>query len=101
MRFEGIRSSSGMASSTSGAERERIPAGRPLGQTEKRNGSSRWLEEATDARILAIPRLFGLLYGPIEDRLPLGDAWRAAMRRKFPDTWDGSTPSEGPPTSFA
>jgi len=44
----------------------------------------KWLEEATDSRILAIPRFFGFLYGPIEDRLPLGQAWRAAMKRRLP-----------------
>ncbi len=57
---------------------------KPSEQGEKKNRALRWLEEATDARILTIPRLFGLLYGPIEDRLPLGDAWRASMRRKIP-----------------
>ena len=46
------------------------------GEEKKKNRVLRWLEGATDARILTIPRLFGLLYGPIEDRLPLGDAWR-------------------------
>lgn len=51
---------------------------------EKKNRFLRWLEEATDARILTIPRLFGLLYGPIEDRLPIGDAWRASMKRRIP-----------------
>jgi len=56
----------------------------PSGEVEKKNRVLRWLEDATDARILTIPRLFGLLYGPIEDRLPLGDAWRASMRRKLP-----------------
>lgn len=54
------------------------------GQEKTRNRVLRWLEEATDARILSIPRLFGLLYGPIEDRLPLGEAWRASMQRKLP-----------------
>ena len=54
------------------------------GQTKKKNRILQWLEEATDARILTIPRLFGFLYGPIDDRLPLGDAWRAAMRRRLP-----------------
>jgi len=44
----------------------------------------RWLEDVTDARILTIPRLFGLLYGPIEDRLPLREAWRASMQRRLP-----------------
>ncbi len=56
-------------------------------ESDQNKGRSRilkWLEEATDARILSIPRLFGLLYGPIEDRLPLGEAWRASMRRRLP-----------------
>jgi quinol-cytochrome oxidoreductase complex cytochrome b subunit len=44
----------------------------------------RWLAEATDASILAIPRLFGLVYGPIQDRLSLPEAWRAAMERRLP-----------------
>lgn len=44
----------------------------------------KWLEDATDSRILAIPRFFGFLYGPIEDRLPLGQAWKAAMNRRLP-----------------
>lgn len=44
----------------------------------------KWLVEATDASILAIPRLFGLVYGSIEDRLSLPEAWRAAMDRKLP-----------------
>ena len=43
-----------------------------------------WLSRATDASILAIPRLFGLVYGPIEDRLTLPDAWRKAMGRRLP-----------------
>ncbi len=51
---------------------------------KKRNRILQWLEDATDARILTIPRLFGFLYGPIDDRLPLGDAWRAAMQRRLP-----------------
>ncbi|MFC1791223.1 cytochrome bc complex cytochrome b subunit [Gemmatimonadota bacterium] len=54
------------------------------GQEPRKNRVLRWLEEATDARILGIPRLFGLLYGPLDDRLSLGEAWRAAMRRKIP-----------------
>ncbi len=54
------------------------------GQEKSKNRVLEWLEGATDARILTIPRLFGLLYGPIEDRLPLGEAWRASMRRKLP-----------------
>ncbi len=54
------------------------------GQEKNKNRVLQWLEKATDARILSIPRLFGLLYGPIDDRLPLGEAWRASMRRKLP-----------------
>jgi quinol-cytochrome oxidoreductase complex cytochrome b subunit len=42
------------------------------------------LEDATDARILVIPRFFGLLYGPIADRLALGEAWQESMRRRLP-----------------
>lgn len=44
----------------------------------------RWLEKATDVRILGIPRLFGVIYGRMEDRDSIGSAWRAAMRRKLP-----------------
>jgi quinol-cytochrome oxidoreductase complex cytochrome b subunit len=44
----------------------------------------KWLEDATDSRILAIPRFFGFLYGPIEDRLPLGQAWKTALKRRLP-----------------
>jgi len=54
------------------------------GGKKKPNPILEWLERATDARILSIPRLFGLLYGPIDDRLPLGEAWRASMRRRIP-----------------
>jgi len=51
---------------------------------KEKRGFLGWLEKATDARILTIPRLLGLLYGPIEDRLPLREAWRASMRRRLP-----------------
>ena len=44
----------------------------------------KWLEDATDSRILAIPRFFGVLYGPIDDRLSLGQAWKASMKRRLP-----------------
>jgi quinol-cytochrome oxidoreductase complex cytochrome b subunit len=44
----------------------------------------RWLEEATDVRILAIPRLFGLLYGRMQDSDSIGEAWRKAMDRRLP-----------------
>jgi len=54
------------------------------GQEKEKNRILRWLEDATDARLLVIPRFFGLMYGPIEDRLPLGDAWRASMQRRLP-----------------
>ncbi len=54
------------------------------GREKKKSPVLQWLEKATDARILSIPRLFGLLYGPIDDRLPLGEAWRASMRRRIP-----------------
>lgn len=54
------------------------------GPTEKKNPILEWLEKATDSRILTIPRMFGLLYGPIEDRLPVREAWRASMQRKIP-----------------
>jgi quinol-cytochrome oxidoreductase complex cytochrome b subunit len=44
----------------------------------------KWLEDATDSRILAIPRFFGFLYGPIDDRLSLGQAWKASLSRRLP-----------------
>ncbi len=44
----------------------------------------KWLEDATDSRILAIPRFFGFLYGPIDDRLPLGQALRKSLGRRLP-----------------
>ena len=44
----------------------------------------KWLEEATDSRILAIPRFFGFLYGPIDDSLSLGKAWKTSMKRRLP-----------------
>jgi hypothetical protein len=66
---------------------------------EQKNRVLRWLEGATDARILTIPRLLGLLYGSIDDKLPLREAWRASLRRKVPSA--GSTLSEEPPISFA
>jgi quinol-cytochrome oxidoreductase complex cytochrome b subunit len=50
----------------------------------RRKGLLSWLAEATDARILVIPRLLGLIYGDIDDRLSLREAWRAAMRRRLP-----------------
>lgn len=44
----------------------------------------RWLEVATDVRILGIPRMFGLIYGRMKDSDTIGEAWRGAMRRKLP-----------------
>ena len=44
----------------------------------------KWLEDATDSRILAIPRFFGIIYGSIDDRLSLSKAWKAAMNRRLP-----------------
>lgn len=43
-----------------------------------------WLGRVTDASLLRVPRFFGLLYGPIDERLPLGEAWRAAKRYRLP-----------------
>lgn len=54
------------------------------GKEKGKNRILQWLEEATDARILTIPRLFGILYGPIDDRLPIGEAWRKSMSRRLP-----------------
>ena len=44
----------------------------------------KWLEDATDSRILAIPRFFGFIYGSIEDRLSLSQAWKSALNRRLP-----------------
>lgn len=44
----------------------------------------RWLGQVTDASLLRVPRFFGFLYGPIDDRLPLGDAWHKALRYRLP-----------------
>jgi len=44
----------------------------------------KWLEDATDSRILAIPRFFGLIYGSIDDRLSLSEAWKAGLKRRLP-----------------
>lgn len=54
------------------------------GGEPKKSRVLEWLEGSTDARILSIPRLLGLLYGPIDDKLPIGEAWRASMRRRVP-----------------
>ncbi|MBI4519908.1 MAG: cytochrome b N-terminal domain-containing protein [Gemmatimonadetes bacterium] len=43
-----------------------------------------WLAGVTDASLLGVPRFFGLIYGHIDHRLPLGEAWRAALRRRLP-----------------
>ncbi len=60
-----------------------------MSETEQDQGKLRtrflrWLEEATDSQILAIPRFFGFLYGPIDERLSLGEAWKAASERRLP-----------------
>lgn len=44
----------------------------------------RWLGQVTDASLLRVPRFFGFLYGPIDDRLTLRDAWRKALRYRLP-----------------
>ena len=49
-----------------------------------RNRVLSWLEGATDVRILQIPRLLGLIYGSMDDRDSIGEAWRKAMRRRLP-----------------
>ncbi len=43
-----------------------------------------WLTPILDASLLRVPRFFGLLYGPIDDSLPLAAAWRRALRRRLP-----------------
>ncbi|MBI4539576.1 MAG: cytochrome b N-terminal domain-containing protein [Gemmatimonadetes bacterium] len=43
-----------------------------------------WLGRVTDASLLGVPRFFGLLYGPIDEGLPLAAAWRAARARRLP-----------------
>lgn len=42
------------------------------------------LRESTDAGLLAIPRFFGLLYGPIDGTLPIDKALDKSLRRRLP-----------------
>ena len=44
----------------------------------------RWLGSIADAGLLRVPRFFGLVYGPIEDDLPIRDAWRRSRNRRMP-----------------
>lgn len=41
------------------------------------------LKSSTDASLLAVLRFMGLLYGPIDTRLPIGKAFRKAMRNRL------------------
>ncbi|MBI3983001.1 MAG: cytochrome b N-terminal domain-containing protein [Gemmatimonadetes bacterium] len=47
------------------------------------------LAASTDASLLAVPRFLGLLYGPIDHRLPINEALRKALRYRLPAhvTW--------------
>lgn len=52
---------------------------------------SRWrrrfrddLKASTDASFLTAPRFFGLIYGPIDRRLPIDEALRKALARRLP-----------------
>ncbi len=42
------------------------------------------LKSGTDASLLAVVRFVGLLYGPIDRRLPIGQALRKAMKYEIP-----------------
>lgn len=42
------------------------------------------LKSGTDASLLAVVRFVGLLYGPIDRRLPIGQAFRKAMKYEIP-----------------
>ena len=44
----------------------------------------RWLGSIADAGLLRVPRFFGLVYGPIDDELPIRDAWRKSRNRRIP-----------------
>lgn len=44
----------------------------------------RWLGSIADASLLRVPRFFGLVYGPIDDELPIRDAWRKSRNRRIP-----------------
>jgi ubiquinol-cytochrome c reductase cytochrome b subunit len=41
------------------------------------------LKASTDASLLAVLRFVGLLYGPIDTRLPIGQAFRKALRNRL------------------
>ena len=40
------------------------------------------VKSSTDAGLLAVPRFLGLLYGPIDTRLPIDEAWRKALAHR-------------------
>jgi cytochrome b6 len=42
------------------------------------------LKSSTDAGLLAVPRFLGLLYGAIDTRLPIDQAWRKALKNRLP-----------------
>ena len=42
------------------------------------------IRASTDAGLLAVPRFFGLLYGPIDTRLPIDEALDRSLRRRLP-----------------
>jgi quinol-cytochrome oxidoreductase complex cytochrome b subunit len=42
------------------------------------------VKASTDAGLLAVPRFLGLLYGPIDTRLPIDQAWRKALGYRLP-----------------
>jgi quinol-cytochrome oxidoreductase complex cytochrome b subunit len=42
------------------------------------------LKASTDAGLLAVPRFLGLLYGPIDTRLPIDQAFRKALGYRLP-----------------
>src|SRR3990172_9356285 len=42
------------------------------------------LKSSTDASLLGVLRFMGLIYGPIDQRAPIGEAFRSAMRHRLP-----------------
>jgi quinol-cytochrome oxidoreductase complex cytochrome b subunit len=42
------------------------------------------IKTSTDAGLLAVPRFFGLLYGPIDTTLPINEALDRSLRRRLP-----------------
>lgn len=42
------------------------------------------IKASTDAGLLAIPRFFGLIYGPIDTNAPIGQALDRSLRRRLP-----------------